>query len=331
MMIDDEYIKSKFSFLIDGNKRYSLTTLEKEYLSNRFNDARSHTEALYRILYNVLEKQKCPVCGRPVKWHYSNNYFQTCGTKQCKDRQSGMRSRISVCANHDGVHVLSKNSPIRKQIEDAWESKYGVRTTALVPEIRDKQTQTLINHYGVDCNLKAKECQDSIKMTCINRYGVDHYSKSKNFKEQYKKFALEKIKKDYDTKKKNGTFNTSRLEEDSYALLCDRFGKYDIIRQYKSELYPWNCDFYIKSIDTYIEIQGNWTHGFHVYGTHNEDNQKLEYWKSKKDINPYYKTAIHIWTTSDPLKRQTAKDNKLNYLEFWNLEELQIWINNHGK
>jgi hypothetical protein len=74
------------------------------------------------------------------------------------------------------------------------------------------------------------------------------------------------------TKRKNGTFNTSKPEDKSYELLCEKFDKDDIIRQYKSEKYPFNCDFYVKSIDTYIECNFNWTHGGHPFDPNSEED-----------------------------------------------------------
>lgn len=55
--------------------------------------------------------------------------------------------------------------------------------------------------------------------------------------------------------------NTSKSEEMSYVLLVERFGANDILRQYKSEEYPFACDFYIKSRNIYIECNYCWTHG----------------------------------------------------------------------
>ena len=75
-----------------------------------------------------------------------------------------------------------------------------------------------------------------------------------------------------ETKRLNGTFNTSKPEEDAYVLLCDHFSKDDVIRQYYSEKYPFNCDFYIKSLDTYIECNFNWTHGGHWFDENNEED-----------------------------------------------------------
>ena len=40
-----------------------------------------------------------------------------------------------------------------------------------------------------------------------------------------------------------------------------------------------------------------------------------------------YKNAIKIYTISYPLKRQTAKENNLNWIEFFNMKEFEEWYN----
>ena len=90
--------------------------------------------------------------------------------------------------------------------------------------------------------------------------------------------------------------------------------------------YGFFCDFYIDDINTYIEIQGTWSHGPHPYNPNNIDDQKLlEYWKTKTSL--YYKRSIKGWTIDDPLKRKIAKENNLNYLEFFNKIDFDNWIN----
>lgn len=41
----------------------------------------------------------------------------------------------------------------------------------------------------------------------------------------------------------------------------------------------------------------------------------------------YYVHFIKTWTIRDVLKRTTANQNNLNYLEFFNLKEFMIWFN----
>ena len=94
---------------------------------------------------------------------------------------------------------------------------------------------------------------------------------------------------------------------------------------YKSEKYPFMCDFYIPEIDTYIEYQGFWTHGGEPYIGTDKQKEKVKLWESKN--KPQYNKAINEWTIRDPLKRKTAKDNGLKWLEFFNLNQFMEWYN----
>ena len=48
-------------------------------------------------------------------------------------------------------------------------------------------------------------------------------------------------------------------------------------------------------------------------------------WESKD--KKQYKRAIKTWTVKDVEKRNIAKKNKLNYLEFFNIDEFMEWYN----
>jgi hypothetical protein len=84
--------------------------------------------------------------------------------------------------------------------------------------------------------------------------------------------------------------------------------------QYKSELYPFVCDFYFPDSELYLEINAHWTHGGHPFDSTNKDDLiKLNQWKQNN--THYYNNAIETWTVRDVLKRETAKNNNLNYIE----------------
>lgn len=118
------------------------------------------------------------------------------------------------------------------------------------------------------------------------------------------------------TLRKNNSFNTSRPEEDYYNYLLTMYNRDDIIRQYKSEKYPFNCDFYIVSEDKYIECNYSWLHGGHPFNGKNlEDIRKLNKWIKKSSNSKFYENAITTWTIRDQKKIEIAKKNKLN-IEF---------------
>ena len=103
---------------------------------------------------------------------------------------------------------------------------------------------------------------------------------------------------------------------------------------YKSKLYPWKCDCYIPSEDLYIELQGHPRHGTIAFDPNDHDHLNLvKHWKDKsKETNHLgkskrlYYTMIEGWTISDPMKRIWAKEHKLNWLEFFTIEQFKHWF-----
>ena len=74
--------------------------------------------------------------------------------------------------------------------------------------------------------------------------------------------------------------------------------------------------FYIKDFDFFIELNKHWSHGKEPYNDNNPDHKStVAAWKQKN--TKYYNNAIDVWTRRDVLKRNTAKDNNLNYLEIF--------------
>ena len=102
-------------------------------------------------------------------------------------------------------------------------------------------TLPLIEHFGSMDDFQ-KYTERKGKETLIEHYG--------SLENAYK---VSHIKSD-NTKRIKCTFNTSKPEEKGYKLLYNKFGFCNVKRQYRTKLYPFACDFYIKSLDTYIEF-----------------------------------------------------------------------------
>lgn len=138
---------------------------------------------------------------------------------------------------------------------------------------------------------------------------------------------LECIEKRYKTLKKNGRLKpiNSQAELKIYNKLLSKFPTSDIYAQYFDMRYPFNCDYYIKSIDTFIEVHSNWTHNTHPFNTENpEDIQKLLKMEEKAKTSKYYKNAIYTWTDLDVRKLNIAKENHLNYIIIYNNLIIQL-------
>lgn len=130
-------------------------------------------------------------------------------------------------------------------------------------------------------------------------------------------------------KKKNGTFNTSRPEQTAFQSLRSVFGEDDVEYSYRDDRYPYNCDFYVRSMDLFIELNILWTHGGEPFDPENDLHlHKLETWRNKSETSDYYKNAIYTWTKLDVRKQQTAIENHLNYLTFYKEKEFTSWLKN---
>jgi hypothetical protein len=105
--------------------------------------------------------------------------------------------------------------------------------------------------YGVLFPAQADIVKEHIKESCIKHFGVDNYWKTDENK--LKANSTEAIQKAIETKKKRHTLNTSNIEKHFEEYLKNNFNN-DFVYNYKSELYPFNCDFYIKSLELYIEL-----------------------------------------------------------------------------
>ena len=160
--------------------------------------------------------------------------------------------------------------------------------------------------------LSSKQVKNKSKQTCLEKYGHEYAAQSKEIQQKI-----------HETKKKNGTYGKSKEEDYVYSVLVDIYNKDNVKRQYKSDLYPFACDFYIISKDLYIEYNGMWTHGHTPYIRSKENEIQLEEWKQKAITSDFYKNAIVTWTVSDVKKRNTAKKNGLNYIELWDLNDVE--------
>lgn len=173
--------------------------------------------------------------------------------------------------------------------------------------------ELLQKHSEIAKNLMTSEHKE--KISVATKYAM-HTEKVK------KNIELGKIKS-IETKTKNNSFNVSIPEEDIFILLKAKFK--EVKRQYRSDSYPFACDFYIPEQDLYIEYQGIWTHGSKPYNELDQECINLvNRWKEKSGIQ-FYKNAIKVYTISDPLKRKTAKENSLNWIEFFNMKDFMEW------
>lgn len=219
------------------------------------------------------------------------------------------------------------------KMEATCMERYGAKTFALSSEGRAKidaikSTQEFRQKMH---NIIASDIvQTRTRQTCRERYGTDSFMQTDNGRQimheaMTKDGVMDRV---IQKKKQNGTVNTSKPEEELYQILCDLFGIDDVVRQYRSDVYPFFCDFYIKSLNFYIEHNVCWTHGGHWFDIACDDDKNRAICWAEKDSR-YYDNAVDTWTVRDVEKRKIAAINDLNYAVFWkaNLADVYDWVN----
>ena len=293
------------------------------------------------------------------KQQINNKIRETCLLKYGDEHYSNRIKARETCLQRYGV-----TSPLKSEI---FKQKYGVEYTGQIPEKIEKTHKACLEKYGVDSVFKVqkfrnqsldtcikkyasneddinsivnigqlKYVKDKIKNTCLEKYGVENPMQTQYYKNLISSIlsSNEIQEKIYNTKLLNNSFNISYQEDVCLDLLKGKYS--DCIRQYKSELYPFNCDFYIPSLDLYIEYNGSHYHHYHPFNENNEyDLNELNNLKEKANNSNAHKNGkksqydniIYTWTILDLKKRNIAQQNNLNYIEFWNINEVKEWIN----
>lgn len=307
-----------------------------EYLNNKFID-KPYMDIIDKLLCVLNDRDdvpRCSVCGKPCKRINNHSYRQTCGNSKCiyELKKKSMIKKY-------GVANPFQLDSVKEKIKKTNIERYGVDNPAKSSKIWDKIKATNLEKYGTEIALASDYVKEKRKETCLEKYGVDNVGKCEEVKEKRRETCLEKygveyttqlqstIDKIHESKTKHKTHTCSKEEDKVYEFLKTIFN--DIRRQYKSDEYPFACDFYIVDKNLYIECNFHWTHGKHDFDKNNPDDlKKLNLWKKRSLEKDYYISAIDVWVSRDVMKRKIAQEHNLNYLEFFSFSELKSYFNN---
>lgn len=232
---------------------------------------------------------------------------------------------------------------VREKRSITMQARYGGNSPMCDATVREKQAATMYRKYQARHALQARRFIDKMTATNLARYGVRNAMQLDEIKFAHSSACMEKygvsspmqckqiVDKMMATKLQNHTINTSATEDILYDQLCDVFGKDDVIRQYKSCRYDWNCDFYVKSRDMFIELNASFFHNRHWFDDMDfNDCAELSSFMAKAalDSNSSYSGVVQTWSVYDVRKRQDARDANLNYIVFWDndLRDAAVWF-----
>ena len=271
-------------------------------------------------IYNAVPKLQDKIYNVSTRLYWILNGFEDFPTCACK----GCNNKIGIGKNIEINRGYAKNC--------------SAKCAANNPETQAHFRETSNRIYHKDNPWQAESVKSKIKETRKKKTGYESFFQTPECRELSKK-ALHEKKEKADIERKNKKEKLERIKkeqligssiaEDQIFEWLKYVFKEDVVQHYKSDKYPYSCDFYIKPLDLYVEYNGLWTHGGHPYDSSSKEDAKiLDFMRSKK--SQYYKNAIYVWTNLDVKKRKTAKENHLNFIEWWNMNEAALWIVNNS-
>lgn len=213
--------------------------------------------------------------------------------KRCEKSEYHFCSRI--CSNKS-----ISNGILKRKIKSTFIKKYNSESYVGSDIGRSNINNIMIEKYGVISPFSLLDFKEKSKATCKEKYGVDYFTQSDQWESKLDRFDI--AEKAWATKIKNNTCSKSAPEEKLNLILISIFGEPDIIRQ-KKIIKQW-VDFYIISLDLYIQVDGIYWHGL------NRNINIIKLGKTTQDIKIY---------------KQILRDEKLNnYMNENNMKLLRL-------
>lgn len=347
-----EYIKRRtgvsiqqlLKHLLSNGVRYTkddIVNYQIDYIRCRYSN--DDIREAYRVMsqkFDDLDKAahskkiECLGCGFGQHARVFSNLLGADEYKKLRNECWSMKQHKSMRRMYGVDNAFDKNSGLLKfnpMCSDECKEKrrqtmlerYGVEHPNQNPEIKArmlaKKQATTKEIYGVDNPMQCKEIamksSEHRQETMLARYGAANSVQIDEIRNQI-----------FESRRKRGTLNSSEAEDVLYEMLTAYFGENDVLRNVcVDDRYPYHVDFYIKSRDLFIELNGDKCHNTHWFDENDErDIQTVNSWKENQlrieaetGKSSRYRKYIETWTISDVKKRQSAKTNHLNYLVFW--------------
>lgn len=300
-----------------------------------------------------MDSTKCIICGKDIPERRLRKGKTTCGRscaqvlrfqdpeqkasfKQVMSNvMSNQETRTKISVSLKQPHHLERQRKVQRDLSNNKEVQEKKRKSLKKTwETKDREEHSIAIKQGQ----KEHNAIEKISASSLEHWQDEEYrnkviagdkawwTEERRTKHSKTLATPEVQSKIIESKKQNGTLDLSMSEQ--YAQQCLEQAFSDTKCQYISEAYPFNCDFYIPSLDLYIELNFHWTHGGRPFNENDESCiEQLEHWQEKAKTSDFYRKAIGVWTRRDPYKKQFVIDNKLNWICFYSIGDFEEWLN----
>jgi len=193
--VNSDFIKIRFSKELKEEIDKKTKFLEKNYENPELGQRMWHiVNDSYSLIY-------CK-CGKPNKFHrFSNGYFNTCGDKECKNREKVNSFKDTIKNKYNGEY-FTKGSESRKKYEKTMMELYNTKDN-LSGDFIEANKKKMIEKYGIEHPLKSEKILKKRNKTCIDKYGtLDFLNCEKSTKTKMEKYGTKNIMEVPEIKKK---------------------------------------------------------------------------------------------------------------------------------
>lgn len=310
----------KDGFLIRGSTSINMHEVYEYYITQ--NHSRKETEKYFKLTPRMFEKIRDAMnIKKSKKLSYEHNK-KTLKALYGDEHYNNHDQCVQTCLDKYGCQNVFQSEQIKEASLNTKLKKYGNKH--YVNQAQAKET--CLARYGCSNVNQVQEIKDKKKQTCLKHFGVCYPMQAEIVKAKYDFQDI--VTKAFNTKKLHGTTNTSKIQKWFTNELIQIYGVDNVLTEYKEARYPYHCDVYIKSLDQFIELNLYFTHGGHPFGTDLiNDTTLLNKWKEKAKTSKFFANAIKVWTDTDIAKQKCAKENNLNYIMFYNEQDIKNYIN----
>lgn len=150
---------------------------------------------------------------------------------------------LHFCSIECRVEATRSGNVLCNRIEETSLEKFGVKRAFIQPDVL--KTSLEKSHSFDAQKLRSKS---------LRRY---HLNRPANWKNPGN--SKDACKKRHETMKRNGTYGKSKSEDLLFDALCQVWGETNVIRQI--QVNGWAIDFWIKTCDIYVQVDGIYWHG----------------------------------------------------------------------
>lgn len=181
------------------------------------------------------------------------------GVRRPLQKQEFLEKMSHTCQEKFGTNFPLQSGDCKEKAKQTLRKNYGVDWCTKSSVIKEKIKRTNSERYGSEWPAQSDIVQEKRKVLAFERYGVEHWMQTDKAKLLFAEKRDQITEKRFSTLKKNGMLKKSRLEDDFFDLLVSHFGCDDVQRWIR--INGWSIDFYVKSIDTFVQFDGVFWHG----------------------------------------------------------------------